>query len=131
MAHERQASRAAHAVLAAIFVAVVSVIAAMLATAQPANANYPTCTDFNHSSWAVNNCQDSGVTINVRCSTANLRAGPGIDYSLHGTVVSGNNGNRWKIVYRSPAVNAGCGGPTTNEWWLSPIGWITRSALWN
>jgi hypothetical protein len=45
--------------------------------------------------------------------------------------VSGNNGHRWKKVFRSPAVNADCGAPATNEWWLSPIGWITRSALWN
>jgi len=105
-------------------------VGGFLVGAGPATANYPTCAT-NHSSYAENNCQDSGVVTNVRCSSANLRAGPGTDYSLHGSVVSGNNGNRWKIVYRSPAVNAGCGGVTTNEWWLIPIGWISRSALWN
>lgn len=95
-----------------------------------ASANYPTC-GTNHSDFAVNNCANSGVIINVRCSTANLRAGPGVDYSLHGSVTSGNAGPRWKIVFRSPAANAGCGGLSTNEWWLTEIGWITRSALWN
>lgn len=116
--------------LAGLVVVVAAVTAAVLMTARPASANFPTC-GTNHSSFAVNNCQDSGVASNVRCATANLRAGPGTDFATHGTVVSGNNGNRWKIVFRSPAVNAGCGGLTTNEWWLLPIGWITRSALWN
>lgn len=123
--------RERRAVLGVITVALALVVGAILATARPASANYPTCTTSNHSSFANVNCQDSGVVASVRCASANLRAGPGIDYSTHGSVVSGNNGNRWKIVYRSPAVNAGCGGLTTNEWWLIPIGWITRSALWN
>lgn len=101
-----------------------------LVLAKPARANFPTC-GSNHSTWATFNCTDSGVVINVRCSTANLRAGPGIDYDMHGSVTSGNAGHRFKIVFRNGNVNAGCGGLSTNEWWLTPIGWITRSALWN
>ena len=118
------------ALLFAVGTAGVVAAVAALALAGPAGANYPTC-GSNHSSWAIDNCANSGVIINVRCGTANLRAGPGTDYALHGSVTSGNAGPRWKIVYRSPAVNAGCGGLSTNEWWLTEIGWITRSALWN
>lgn len=130
MARERSSSRRPRELVAATVIGLALIVGAVLATARPASANFPTC-GSNHSAFADTNCQDSGVTINVRCSTANLRAGPGTDYALHGSVVAGNNGNRWKIVFRSPAVNAGCGGLSTNEWWLSPIGWITRSALWN
>jgi hypothetical protein len=130
MTRERADLREPRVVLAVMVVAVALVVGAILAAARPASANFPTC-GSNHSSFADVNCQDSGVVTNVRCASANLRAGPGIDFALHGSVVSGNNGNRWKIVFRSPAVNAGCGGLTTNEWWLIPIGWITRSALWN
>lgn len=130
MTRERAKARKPRAVFMVMVVGFALAVGALLATARPASANYPTC-GSNHSGYAESNCQDSGVATNVRCGTANLRAGPGIDYDLHGSVVSGNNGNRWKIVFRSLAVNAGCGGLSTNEWWLIPIGWITRSALWN
>lgn len=113
-----------------VLAASVTLAATALLLAKPATANYPTC-GTNHSSYALSNCTNSGVIINVRCGTTNLRAGPGIDFNLHGSVTSGNNGPRWKIVFRGSAVNAGCGGASTNEWWLTNIGWITRSALWN
>jgi hypothetical protein len=130
MAAQRVPVFARYALL--LLVSAVAAFAAFaIAGSGSASANFPTCSTSNHSSFADANCADSGVTIVVRCSEANLRSGPGIDFNLHGSVVAGNNGNRWKIVFRSPAVNAGCGGLSTNEWWLAPIGWITRSALWN
>jgi hypothetical protein len=129
MLHQRTVVKRPLELIALAMLAATLLVAIILIRPSFAHANLPTC-GAQHSSYATSNCTNSGVIVNVRCGTANLRAGPGIDFALHGSVVSGNNGNRYKIVWRGSAVNAGCGGASTNEWWLSLSGWITRSALW-
>jgi hypothetical protein len=109
-------------------VAVLAVVGLPALASDRAKANLPTC-DYNHSSYAITNCTQSSTIMTVICpsGSANLRAGPGTDYSLHGTI-TGTGWHRYKVVFRSPDVQAGCGGPTTNQWNLSSLGWVTRSA---
>jgi hypothetical protein len=74
--------------------------------------------------WQCSNGPD-GLKYDMLC-TGNLRKGPSIGYAIHGTAI-GSGINQYRDVSNGGAVNGNCGGPTTNEWYLSSNGWVSRS----
>ena len=96
-------------------------------------ANTPACANASHNTasgqaWACSNGTD-GLKYDMRC-TGNLRVGPGAGYSVHGTA-TGTGINQYRDVYNGSAINGGCNGPTTNEWYLSSNGWVSRSITYS
>ena len=116
------------AILAAAFLA--AVVGHVLGVgARPAKADTPGCSNVNHNTasgqmWQCSNGPD-GLKYDMLC-TGNLRKGPSIGYAIHGTAI-GSGINQYRDVSNGGAVNGGCGGPTTNEWYLSSNGWVSRS----
>jgi hypothetical protein len=92
-------------------------------------ADTPACGNSSHNtasgqSWACSNSAD-GTKYNMLCN-GNLRQGPGLSYAIHGTA-TGSGINRYRDVFNGAAVDGGCGGPITNEWYLSSNGWVSHS----
>jgi hypothetical protein len=116
------------AILAAA--ALAAVVGHVLGTgARSAKADTPGCSNVNHNTasgqmWQCSNGPD-GKKYDMLC-TGNLRKGPGIGYAIHGTAI-GSGINQYRDVSNGTAVNGQCGGPTTNEWYLSSNGWVSRS----
>ena len=117
-------------VAAFVAAALLSAIAIGLSRgAAPARADTPGCSNVNHNTasgqtWQCSNGPD-GLKYDMLC-TGNLRKGPSTGYAIHGTAI-GSGINQYRDVSNGSAVNGGCGGPTTNEWYLSSNGWVSRS----
>lgn len=97
--------------------------------AQKASANTPACSNHLHNTgsgdlWACSHGAD-GTKYNMLC-TGNLRSGPGTAYPVHGTAIGSGINHYWS-VHSGTAINGGCGGPTTDLWYLSSNGWVSRS----
>ncbi|MFL6136209.1 MAG: hypothetical protein ACJ74O_00200 [Frankiaceae bacterium] len=113
--------------LASVTIALLSVV--LIPTGGPANANTPACGNSAHNTasgqgWSCSNGA-LGPKYDMLC-TGNLRSGPSVGFAVHGTAI-GSGINLYKDVSNGSAVNGGCGGPTTNEWYLSSNGWVSRS----
>ncbi len=94
-----------------------------------AYADTPGCSNINHTTasgqaWQCSNGPD-GLKYDMLC-TGNLRKGPSTGYAIHATAI-GSGINQYRDVSNGSAINGGCGGPTTNEWYLSSNGWVSRS----
>ncbi|HEV7566363.1 MAG TPA: hypothetical protein VGO31_10425 [Microbacteriaceae bacterium] len=97
--------------------------------AAPAYADTPGCSNINHTTasgqaWQCSN-GPNGLKYDMLC-TGNLRKGPSLGYVVHATAV-GSGINQYRDVSNGSAINGNCGGPTTNEWYLSSNGWVSRS----
>jgi len=97
--------------------------------ALPAAADTPACDNHLHNTgsgdlWQCNHGAD-GTKYNMLC-TGNLRSGPSTLYPIHGTAI-GSGINHYQSVNSGTPINGGCGGPTTDLWYLSSNGWVSRS----
>lgn len=112
-------------------VAVVALVLAAwaLPNSELARADFPTC-GGNHSAYALQNCPGATSVRSVLpgCAPTPLRSGPGTDYPVHAGPIAGA-WTVYKVVFRSPLYNQGCGGITTNQWNLVSIGWASRSSM--
>jgi hypothetical protein len=118
-----------HAVTAAVFVLLALLSIALGRIASPALANTPACQNISHNTasgqgWPCSNGPD-GLKYNMLC-TGNLRQAPYYPANVHGTAI-GSGINHYKSVGNGPLVQGNCGGPTTNLWYLSSNGWVSRS----
>jgi hypothetical protein len=91
-------------------------------------ADTPACGNGAHNTaagpFACSNGPD-GNTYSMRCN-GNLRQGPALSYSTHGTA-TGTGINQYWDVANGANVDGGCGGPITNHWYLSSNGWVSHS----
>jgi hypothetical protein len=128
---ESDRGRLGAAVLAILAAAVLAAAVGHVlgAGARSAKADTPGCSNVNHNTasgqgWQCSNGPD-GLKYDMLC-TGNLRKGPSTAYAIHGTAI-GSGINQYRDVSNGAAINGGCGGPTTNEWYLSSNGWVSRS----
>lgn len=96
-------------------------------------ADTPACGNPYHTTapgqaWECSNGPD-GYKYDMRCQ-GNLREGPGLGYAIHG-LATGSEINQYRDVRTASYANGGCGGPTTNEWYLSSNGWVSVSITKN
>jgi hypothetical protein len=118
-------------VIVALFILALAAAAsfALGSSAPSARADTPGCSNINHTTasgqaWQCSNGPD-GLKYNMLC-TGNLRKGPSTGFAIHDTAI-GSGINQYRDVSNGSAINGGCGGPTTNEWFLSSNGWVSRS----
>ena len=124
--HERHGWRA-FCLIALLAVITLLMLTAVASTRPESASAHTPCSA--HGSYS-NGCSFLGTYVDFRCAAAN-RLGPGTDYSAH--AVTPTTGTQWKVykrVYRSPVINAGCGGLATNQWELLGGGFVHFSTTY-
>ena len=109
-------------------VAAVALAIPVLGTPDQVLANTPACNNLSHNTGSGAGqfpCTAGGGQYSMLCIGV-LRSGPGVAYANHGTA-TGTSINLYQIRDNGGAVQGGCGGPTTNRWFLSSNGWASRS----
>ena len=117
------------AALLAGVVAAVALAIPVLGTPDQVLANTPPCGNLAHSTGAGTGqfpCSGGNIGKYSMLCIGVLHSGPGIGYANHGTA-TGTNIFLYQVKDNGTAVQGGCGGPTTNRWFLSSNGWASRS----